>query len=302
MSHRWRWVRRILWVEAAVLAALLGFFAWRQTVGGHVWALSHEDPDRRREAWDDLARLGPAASKAIPEIIEAMRGPDERTQVLAASTLRQVGGLQALTWATKHPDQAVRLRAVEALSGRDCRLGAFIDAGRVRWREIRVFSGARPDLAAVPTLCDALKDPSARVRECAVDALGSLGPSASGATPDLVATLRDPEAFVRIQAVHALGKIGAIEPVAAALADPEAKVRQAGVVALASLGRPDVLQPLTVALRDPNGWVANSAADALEQAMNDPDQIVRESARAALTHLSDEAGSPRAGRARAAAR
>jgi hypothetical protein len=303
MSRSARWLRLVIWGQTAILAAVVGFVAWRQTLNGVLWAIAHAGPDERWAAWEELARRGPSAAKAIPAILEAMSGPDERIQALAAKTLRRVGGLPALAWAAKHPDQNVRLRAVEALSGRDCGLGAFINAGHVRWHEVGAFDdGPKPDLAAAPALREALRDPWARVRECAVDAVGSLGLPASETEPDLVATLRDPEFFVRVRAVHALRKIGAMGPVAAALADPDDRVRQASVVALARLGSPDVLPPLTEALHDRNGWVVNSAADALEQAAKDNDPAVRESARTALLQLSGEVARERAWRRGAAAR
>jgi|GEM_PF-865015 len=84
----------------------------------------------------------------------------------------------------------------------------------------------------------------------------------------LLAALRDPEAHVRWSAARALGQLGAptaLEPLLAALRDPEAHVRWSAAWALGRLGAPAALEPLLATLRDPEARVRWSAAWALSR-------------------------------------
>lgn len=89
----------------------------------------------------------------------------------------------------REPDEATRIAAADALGRR----GA--DAA-----------------SAVPALCAALTDGSARVRSSALIALGKMGPSASTAVPAIAPFLNVPDSLLRRQACQALGQIGSLDP------------------------------------------------------------------------------------------
>jgi len=71
---------------------------------------------------------------------------------------------------------------------------------------------------------------------------------------------------VREAAADALGEIGdprAVEPLIAALGDPDGDVREAAAEALGTIGDPRAVGPLTAALKDPSGGVRQEAEKAL---------------------------------------
>lgn len=71
---------------------------------------------------------------------------------------------------------------------------------------------------------------------------------------------------VREDAADALGEIGdarAVEPLIAALGDPDDDVREAAAEALGNIGDPRAADPLRAALNDPVGGVRTEAEKAL---------------------------------------
>ncbi|HVR86802.1 MAG TPA: HEAT repeat domain-containing protein [Planctomycetota bacterium] len=151
-------------------------------------ALKDPSSERRREAAEDLGRIGRAAKRAVPELVRATQDPDPQVRVSAA---RAVGlldpdrdGVRAvLESALKDPAPAVRKSAAEALGD----LGAQ----------------ARP---SVPALALALEDAEPAVRWSAAEALGRLGGEAEDAVAPLAIALRDPG--IRAISADALGSIG----------------------------------------------------------------------------------------------
>lgn len=75
-------------------------------------------------------------------------------------------------------------------------------------RQTATDSLARIGLPAMPALIDALRDPSADVRDRAAQALARIGPPARQAVPSLIDALNDPDWRVRRSAARALGQIG----------------------------------------------------------------------------------------------
>jgi hypothetical protein len=70
----------------------------------------------------------------------------------------------------------------------------------------------KPEVAHIGFYLASLRHPDWRVREAAVEALGALGPRASGARVDLEATKRDADRRVRARAGWALERVGKAAP------------------------------------------------------------------------------------------
>ncbi|MBM4359300.1 MAG: HEAT repeat domain-containing protein [Deltaproteobacteria bacterium] len=134
---------------------------------------------------------------------------------------------------------------------------------------------ARGVAAASASLTAALADPSPRVREAALEALGSLqGGTHASTTATLLAS--DPWTFVRVAAAGALGAISGAPPalrgLLAALDDRSALVRLAAIRAIAS----------GIALRGIGGELAVEAADRVHSIADDP-RLATELRAAAIT-------------------
>jgi hypothetical protein len=97
------------------------------------------------------------------------------------------------------------------------------------------------------------------------DALGSLG---TIATLPLLSVLNHRKTTVRLGAIEALGTIRdhrSVKPLIALLEqDENAEVRWVAALALGSLGSPDAINPLVIALKDPDRYVRYGAAQALQ--------------------------------------
>ncbi|MEV7623309.1 HEAT repeat domain-containing protein [Actinoplanes sp. NPDC089786] len=144
------------------------------------------------------------------------------------------------TTATRHPDPAVRLGAVEEISG-----SRFLEVLTVAVRDVdegvrraaitRLGGSGRAD--AVGAVASTATDPVARVRALAAYALGRLG--GAEAIPALLRLLRDDDSQVRDRARDSLGTIGgpaAIDALLAELAsatDSRARVQVAKALAKA---------------------------------------------------------------------
>jgi HEAT repeat protein len=123
---------------------------------------------------------------------------------------------------------------------------------------------------SVPQLMEALKDPDAKTRLSAANALGSRGSSAALAAERLGETLKDADPAVRLAAAQALGRIGPTAHVAyaalvRALGDSDAAVSKAARESLDKVGRPfrEDIPKLSAALKDPNPAVRTFALQTL---------------------------------------
>jgi HEAT repeat protein len=129
------------------------------------------------------------------------------------------------------------------------------------------------DPAAVQPLIEALTgDPYSGVRWKASEALARIG---KPAVEPLIAALRNPDADVRWKAAIALGDIGderAVVPLIELLRDEDRFVKSRAAYALSSVGRPAVL-PLIQALRTGDGNLRWGAAIALG-AIKDPESAL----------------------------
>jgi len=123
----------------------------------------------------------------------------------------------------------------------------------------------------VSRLISELKGKNARVRHRAAEELVKIG---APAVEPLIAALKDPDSPVRVGAVGVLGNIKdprAVEPLMAALKDMDSGVRGGAVEALGEIG-PPAAEPLIAALKDPDSGVRRSAAWALGD-IKDPREV-----------------------------
>ncbi len=204
-----------------------------------------DDPESmvRSAAAEGLARLGPAASAAVPRLAKAlMEDKHDWTRRNCAAALGLVGDLRgrdALASALKDPFNDVRGAAVEAIA----RLGG-------------------PQAPA--TLMPALKDASPSVRLAAVRSLGSLKARTSARA--IVGMLRDENHEISSSAVYALGQIGdpdTAEALAEVAKSEKSTMRSLAATALGEIESPRVVEPLIGLLSDPDSATRHYAARSL---------------------------------------
>ena len=200
--------------------------------------------------WFDivLARLNPERRVArlresgdVGGLVRLLARGEPPVRHLAAAALGELGSpaaIPALAAALAGPDvEGVRWRAAEAL----------VRIGPLALEEL-------VPLAVHP-------DPDVRWKACV--ALGEIGDRR--AAPVLIERLTDLDRFVRGRAVSALVRLGAPAggPLARALEDPDARIRQGAAEALGQIGDPAAMEGLLIAIRDPVESVRRAAAVAL---------------------------------------
>jgi HEAT repeat protein len=150
-------------------------------------ALTDKDENLRWMAANSLGQLGPAAKKAIPDLVQvAKRDASANVRAYAVQAIAQTGpeSVDILVEFLKEKDSSVRQIVVTVL-------GQF---------------GARAK-PAVPLLIEALKDKDATTRWMAAQTLGQIGPDAKAAIPALKEALKDKDDNVRAFAQFALQSI-----------------------------------------------------------------------------------------------
>jgi HEAT repeat protein len=252
---------------------------------------------------DAIADSGEVAAARVGELVILLGDPDTFVRAAAAEALAAVGPrtLPMLRALARHRDPALRAGAVLALGS-----SRFASEG---------------DIALIAA---AVSDPNVRVRAAAVGALGRLGPPAAAAVPALVAALSDVSLVGRIgsvreAAVSALLSLGpsgrkaledgGVSKVAEGLSHVNPEVRLSAVRALEAMGPlagpavpvlagrvrdwyPDVVHRsfATLALVGPAGRLK------LAELCADPDPKVRRKAASVLTWsegpLPQEAAAP----------
>lgn len=195
-----------------------------------------------------LGQMRPPALSAIPDLIERLGDEDSDVRFSSRGTLDFFGptALPALWQALKSEKIYIRLCAAEVIIGIEA---TSLDAVRIAADALRHPSAdvrqhaasvlertGPPAQTAVPQLARALSDEAEEVRHWAAMALGSIGPASKEALPELMAAYQDECEEVRFFVIRALVKIGrdarpALPTLQAALRDPSEEVRRA-----ASLG------------------------------------------------------------------
>ena len=158
----------------------------------------------------------PAQQSSTPQdlnsLLEALRSRDPAVAMQAAQEMKKKDFpakdvVPALAHAMKHPNEVVRLTAIEALSDRGPE-GAL----------------------AVPALREALRDKDPLIREAAILALFSIGKQATAIMPDLLVLLGDEHKSVREIVAMALAGMGrdAVPGLVKALQSKDSTVRDSG--------------------------------------------------------------------------
>jgi HEAT repeat protein/energy-coupling factor transporter ATP-binding protein EcfA2 len=131
------------------------------------------------------------------------------------------------------------------------------------WERSDAAASNKTRAIVVEALFIPLRDRYGYMRGRAAWALETIG---APAVEPLIAALRDPDADVRWRMAKALGNIRdtrAVEPLSAALCDPDTSVRWAAAEALGRIGNPHAVEPLIAALRNPDAGVRWRVAKAL---------------------------------------
>jgi len=170
-----------------------------------------------------LGRIGPGAKQAIPSLLKILGTPTAQEPPLASEALIAI-----------KPDRGVTADLIGVMKQKH---PAYLRNGELA---AAVFQAVGPD--AIPDLIPLLKDPDARLRSLALEALGAIGPASETAIPHAIAGLKDGDAAVRAAAARALGRIGpaaahdGVAPLATALGDRDPAVAFSAASALAGLG------------------------------------------------------------------
>lgn len=218
-----------------------------------------------------LARFGPVAAEAAPDLIDILNDASrpDAVRLVAVEALGRIG--------LAHPQALLAL--IETLRFEGQQAGGPDEAAaaferRVAAAEVLSLSrgGAAP---AVPALMRAAADDSERLRHAAAATLGAIGPAADPALlvlADLV--IFDESAHVRDRAAIALAEIGpaSIPALQMLLRDEDPEVRWRAADALRRLGPP-----------------ALPAIDDLRQAAADSSPTVRISALEAVWAVAEDA-------------
>jgi HEAT repeat protein len=208
----------------------------------------------RAKAVEALGKIGEAAAGvAVPQLMLALRDPDNWVSALAAEALGEMGtaageAVPALTRSLTTGNPLVRANAAEAL-------GKLGPAGR-------------PATAALER---AATDEDAAVRAKAVRALGDIGPPTAATVGVVRAALADPDPPTRAAAAEAFGEWGHADVVVcdeliALLGDAndEVKARTMQVLPRLAGGTPEVVDALIRRLSaDDSDEVRAGAAGAL---------------------------------------
>ncbi|MFI7010507.1 fumarate reductase/succinate dehydrogenase flavoprotein subunit [Streptomyces sp. NPDC050145] len=225
-------------------------------------ALADDSPGVRAAACASLQELvevlppDPALATALTD---ALHAPDPLVRATALDVLRalRLGAADAYLRLLDDPGIEVRIAAVRALVSVDAQ-DALASARTDPAREVRV--AVARGLAAPDALAPLLDDPDALVRAAAFGTLGVVGCPPPHTDP-AVAALADPAWQVRAGAAAALGSAApgpAVRALSGALADANADVRKAAVLALRR-----------------HAGVSAGARDALARAVGDADADVR---------------------------
>jgi HEAT repeat protein len=240
--------------DVRILSALALWQADRRTTGLPTLraALAGTSGSKQWAAWA-LARFGPAAAPAAPDLVRLLADRDDSVRDWVFRALEAIGpdAVPALTQGCKSVVPGVRVEAAEALG----RIGPGADS-------------------AVPTLLPLLQDTSAGPRVAAARALGRIAPESDAVVARLRETLRENDNDLRLESARALGAFGsrassAIPELRVAVKDPVRRVRNAAARALVRIGKPSV--------------------HALVELLKDNDHLVRRQALLALRDLGPDA-------------
>ena len=287
--------KAILMIFLALAVALTGE-AKAQGVEGLVAALRGKNEEARWQAAIELGKMGEAAAAAAPALAEALQDPSLFTRMQAANALGKIGpkarpAVPQLIAVVRdsEEDRRVRRYAIFSLGEIDSTdptvIAALQDASVDPEETVR--TGAQAVLAEiglrgqpVDVLISKLGEPSWETRADAARVLAERGPDAREAVPALINAISDATAegqpadgVVVVEATRALLAIGpgardqAIESLTRALRTAPALGRVHAAQALGELGSEGraAIPALESALLDKEQWVRETADEALRK-------------------------------------
>jgi len=153
-----------------------------QSVDEYLRQLASDDAQVRAKAADALMRIKPLSEEAIPALLKALddQTPHSPVRIYAARALAN-GGTKA--------GEAVKPRLLEKLRAKD--------VPQTTLSEVHSLYGA-----ALPALCELLRDPESRVRLRALGIMSTMGQPASPAALEVKQTLADADRNVRLAAAR----------------------------------------------------------------------------------------------------
>jgi len=256
--------------------------------------------------------------KAVPALLQAIRGEFYTVRSRAAMALGEIGDPQAvepLLEALDDKELDVRIAAVKALGKFklpetfDAMADLLLEDTAIEARQAAAQAlGETKHPQAIQYLMIALQDPfwwyereqAADVLLKAIEGFGTM------AVDTLLEALNDSEGTIRRFAARLLGHIldpRAIQPLGMALYDTHFEVGQAAAESLAGFGPPG-LKVLAAALHHPEVWLRQHAIAGLTLSgdkrivpvildmLNDPEREVQKQAIQSLGHLGDERALP----------
>jgi HEAT repeat protein len=249
-------------------------------------SLQHADASVRHAAALALAYLGPEAKRAVPALVEALKDQDEDVRFAAAEALGEIGEknevvVGALLKGIQDKDPAAQRSAALALvrlnTQVDAAAGVFIERlkGYIP-SEISILISIGPD--ALPALRQGLRHADGEIRMNVCHVLryinwAKVGPAAlDEMIKPIAAALKDPDERVRVTAAEALDALGprakaAVPALVEALEDKAGNVRVAAALALGAIG-PEAraaIPALTEMTKDKDAKASKAAADALKK-------------------------------------
>jgi HEAT repeat protein len=273
--------------------------------------LRDSDANVRRTAAEALGSIDREARQALPALRLALQDADAAVRVAAALAVAQLGDVET----------ALRVLVRTLLSQEDfVRDYALFVLGDmcIYLPEIQtLMPGLKEDVKSlVPILRKALKNEQAPLRLAAVRVLGVVGAEARPAIPDLAAALKEAGSSDRLVVAEALVRLGDTASVRPILAEalkanaPYLRVRAAEL--LVRLGETQLVVPVlidevTYRLPPPGasddyltrsqaitllgqiGPGARTAVPVLQEALKDPQALVRTRAAEALKKIAPEA-------------
>jgi HEAT repeat protein len=305
----------------AQAAWALGNSASARGVPALVKALQDDSAIVRKSAIVALAQLGNEALDAVPALVQTAHDSDVEVRRTAAAAMRSFSSphiIPALKELLDDQDAGVRKSAIDTLSSLNADVfdllptlsEAMSNSDPYVRRQVAAAMGRSGSGGAGVHLAKALEDPDLEVQTAAIEALSSLGPSATHAVDQLVRSLQSQHVEIRRAAAAALGAIGsarAIPGLVESLGDDDADVVLKALYSLSyfpeipvELGRSAIghlkdadsrFRSAAVAILYQLGSLAAEAAPILAEWLRDPDPNTRADAAYAFGYLSTAAGS-----------
>jgi HEAT repeat protein len=217
-------------------------------------ALDEDQPAKARMmAASGLARLGPTASPAVPQLAKCLESADADLRLQASMALARIGAPAVpslrVHLTSSNPDVVAAAADTLGLIGPEARQAvedmqrqARSSSPKSRAKLQAALIKITQDISSLlPVLLAGLTQPEPDARQSALESLGDLGQIAKDSSPQVLQCLSDPSAHVRAAAVTALARTGGetsqlLSALTQRLSDSDGEVQTQALLALAGLG------------------------------------------------------------------